>query len=123
MQPCPCCGFKVFSQNWRWGSYAICPVCWWEDDPDQLRNPNLRSGANSKCLYQYQQQVIVDLKIPLGVMEIDSDTLSQRFKNNHWNSFCWHSLEKSTIWHRHKKWRPLNDSDRTKEFSDVYWQT
>lgn len=31
---CPCCGYKVFSQ--APGSYDICPICFWEDDIEQL---------------------------------------------------------------------------------------
>jgi hypothetical protein len=43
LHPCPCCGFLVFDQPA--GSYDICPVCGWEDDPVQLHHP-LIGGAN-----------------------------------------------------------------------------
>jgi hypothetical protein len=41
--PCPCCGYLTFGEPP--GSYAICPICFWEDDPVQLRFPT-RGGAN-----------------------------------------------------------------------------
>ncbi|HEY4057855.1 MAG TPA: CPCC family cysteine-rich protein [Kofleriaceae bacterium] len=44
---CACCGFLTMSEP---GSYDICPVCWWEDDPTQNANAELRRGANAVCL-------------------------------------------------------------------------
>lgn len=41
--PCPCCGHLTFGEPP--GSYEICPVCYWEDDPVQLRWPGI-GGAN-----------------------------------------------------------------------------
>jgi len=35
MYPCPCCGYVVFDEPP--GSYAIRPICFWEDDLAQLR--------------------------------------------------------------------------------------
>lgn len=45
--PCPCCGNQVFSEC---GSYEICPVCHWEDDPIQLRDPDYAGGENAISL-------------------------------------------------------------------------
>jgi hypothetical protein len=45
--PCPCCGSKVLNAA---GAFEICPVCSWEDDPVQARDPNLEGGANSMSL-------------------------------------------------------------------------
>lgn len=36
------------------GSYDICPVCFWEDDPVQLRWPGLDGGANRPSLVDAQ---------------------------------------------------------------------
>ncbi len=52
--PCPCCGFLTLDQKPP-GSYAICPVCWWEDDGVQARDPDYAGGANKVSLRQAQE--------------------------------------------------------------------
>ena len=54
--PCPCCGFLTLEGEY--GSYAICPLCDWEDDPVQLANPTSEGGANKKSLVQAQQAAV-----------------------------------------------------------------
>ena len=49
--PCPVCGQHRFSQK---GSYEICPVCGWEDDPVQERDPDFSGGANRQSLQEYR---------------------------------------------------------------------
>ena len=44
---CPVCGKHYFDEI---GAYEICPVCGWEDDPLQRREPDLKGGANSMSL-------------------------------------------------------------------------
>jgi anaerobic ribonucleoside-triphosphate reductase len=44
---CPCCKTYEFSEE---GSYEICPVCNWEDDPIQAEDPNYAGGANTMSL-------------------------------------------------------------------------
>lgn len=44
-------GYKTFTEEPD-GSYIICPVCFWEDDPVQLENPDLAGGANRTSLRQ-----------------------------------------------------------------------
>jgi hypothetical protein len=51
---CPCCGYKTFD-NVLNGSYEICPVCFWEDDPLQFNNPEFEGGANRMSLRQAQR--------------------------------------------------------------------
>lgn len=51
--PCPCCGHLFFDHPP--GSYAICDVCFWEDDAVQLRWPDYRGGANRPSLIESQQ--------------------------------------------------------------------
>jgi hypothetical protein len=51
--PCPCCGYVVFDEPP--GSYAICPICFWEDDIVQLRFPAWAVGANRAALIDAQQ--------------------------------------------------------------------
>jgi hypothetical protein len=36
------------------GSYGICKVCFWEDDPVQLLDPWFRGGANTVSLAEAQ---------------------------------------------------------------------
>ncbi|HRH59738.1 MAG TPA: CPCC family cysteine-rich protein [Chitinophagaceae bacterium] len=55
--PCPCCGYKTFD-NKPDGSYDICPVCFWEDDPIQLDDPDYEGGANPMSLRQAQQNFL-----------------------------------------------------------------
>ena len=63
--PCPACGFLVFSEPP--GSYEICDVCGWEDDPVQLRHQLMGGGANKQSLAQSQA---VALHIaPVGVVQ------------------------------------------------------
>jgi len=54
--PCPSCGFLVFDEPV--GSYDICPLCGWEDDPVQLAQPGLHGGANGGSLKDYQDDAI-----------------------------------------------------------------
>jgi hypothetical protein len=52
--PCPCCGYKTFKHEPD-GSYDICGVCYWEDDPIQLKEPDYEGGANRVSLRQAQK--------------------------------------------------------------------
>ncbi|MBQ8425307.1 MAG: formate/nitrite transporter family protein [Clostridia bacterium] len=45
---CPCCGFYTFEHKNH--EYEICPVCYWEDDPVQLKDPTFKGGANHVSL-------------------------------------------------------------------------
>jgi hypothetical protein len=51
---CPCCGYKTFTQQPN-GTYDICQVCFWEDDPIQLKDPDYEGGANKVSLKQGQR--------------------------------------------------------------------
>ena len=50
--PCPCCGRRSLDEGP--GSYAVCPICFWEDDYDQLLWPTLAGGANETALITAQ---------------------------------------------------------------------
>ena len=54
---CPCCGFKTFDFQ-PYGSYSICPICFWEDDLIQLEDPTYEGGANRVSLIQAQKNFI-----------------------------------------------------------------
>lgn len=46
---CPCCKKYKFDEA---GKFEICPICNWEDDPSQRKNPTMPGGANKLSLYQ-----------------------------------------------------------------------
>lgn len=50
---CPCCGHLTFGPEL--GSYDICPVCFWEDDPVQLADPSYAGGANVPSLEEARE--------------------------------------------------------------------
>jgi hypothetical protein len=47
--PCPCCGYPTLSEEPP-GTFDICPICFWEDDRVQFRDPSYRGGANTVSL-------------------------------------------------------------------------
>lgn len=51
---CPCCGFFTLDREPP-GTYAICPVCYWEDDGLQFDNPMRRGGANKVSLEEARE--------------------------------------------------------------------
>ena len=65
--PCPCCGFLTLEGEY--GSYAICPICDWEDDPVQLANPTSAGGANSKSLAKAQAGALVNHPVSVQIAE------------------------------------------------------
>jgi rubredoxin len=52
--PCPCCGYYTLPKEPP-GTYDICQVCRWEDDPVQFKRPTLRGGANRPSLEEARQ--------------------------------------------------------------------
>lgn len=55
---CPCCGYQTFDTKDR-GSYDICPICYWEDDPIPMNDPDFISGANTVSLRQAQANFLL----------------------------------------------------------------
>lgn len=49
---CPVCGQTEFDSI---GSYDICDVCGWEDDPYQEEHPEDDVGANELSLIDYRK--------------------------------------------------------------------
>lgn len=51
--PCPCCGYITLAEEPP-GTFAIWPVCFWEDDSVQFEYPDRGGGANAISLRQAQ---------------------------------------------------------------------
>lgn len=49
--PCPCCGYLTLGEP-PTGTYDICAVCFWEDDPVQFHDLDFERGANRVSLNQ-----------------------------------------------------------------------
>lgn len=52
--PCPCCGFLTLCEQPP-GTFAVCPVCYWEDDDTQFNDPTFRGGANEESLIEARE--------------------------------------------------------------------
>lgn len=49
---CPVCNKTIFPHR---GSFDICDICGWEDDPVQEAEPDFGCGANEMCLNDYKE--------------------------------------------------------------------
>ena len=54
---CPCCGYKTLEEEPP-GTYEICNICYWEDDPVQFNDHDYEGGANEVSLRQAQKNFI-----------------------------------------------------------------
>ncbi len=76
---CPCCGYYTLDSKFA-GEYDICPVCFWEDDPFQAKDPNLEDFANTFSLNQsrenYKKFGAVDERLIKYVRPPKEDELS-----------------------------------------------
>lgn len=54
---CPCCGYKTLDEEPP-GTYDICAICFWEDDPIQFEDPDYEGGANGLSLKTAQKNVL-----------------------------------------------------------------
>ncbi len=54
---CPCCGYKTLCEVPP-RCYAICPVCYWEDDPVQFNDPDYAGGANKVSLNEARRNFL-----------------------------------------------------------------
>lgn len=105
---CPCCGYRTLDS--QPGSYDICPICSWEDDPIQLASPDYAGGANTLSLIDAQKNFLTigvsnekfldRVKKPSGSEERDSE---------------WHPFDPS----RDKKYEGKFTKDMT---SLYYWK-
>lgn len=51
---CPCCGYCTLDEQ-PTNTFAICPVCFWEDDGVQFYKPDYRGGANTMSLNEARE--------------------------------------------------------------------
>jgi hypothetical protein len=51
---CPCCGFHTLPRQ-PGGTFDLCPVCFWEDDPIQFEDHEYEGGANTVNLRTAQE--------------------------------------------------------------------
>jgi hypothetical protein len=51
--PCSCCGYLTMVRK-PGGTFDLCPVCFWEDDPIQIEDHDCEGGANIVSLRQAQ---------------------------------------------------------------------
>jgi len=51
---CPCCGYLTLEAEPP-GSFCVCEICWWEDDPVQFANQDYEGGANAPSLKQARE--------------------------------------------------------------------
>ena len=52
---CPVCEKYEFEEQ---DAYEICPVCDWEDDLLQRKNPDYSGGANKLSLNEYRKKYL-----------------------------------------------------------------
>jgi hypothetical protein len=55
---CPCCGYFTLDEEPP-ATFAICPVCWWEDEGAQFADPDYAGGANAPCLRCARREYLV----------------------------------------------------------------
>jgi hypothetical protein len=93
--PCPCCGFLTLEGEY--GSYAICPVCGWEDDGVQLANPASAGGANTRSLADAQARALA--KYPASIELADG-----RRRSPSWRPLSSAELEVANARRAAKNW-------------------
>lgn len=54
---CSCCGYFTLSDEVG-NTFQLCPVCYWEDDGVQLKDPAYEGGANRVSLNQAKRNFV-----------------------------------------------------------------
>lgn len=92
---CPCCGFKTFDGE-AIGTYEICELCNWEDDPIQNKDPDYEGGANGYSLREGQHFFLTE--------NIDTD-----------------AYEKDEGWHLLEPPSKIKGSEKVKMYESSSW--
>jgi len=121
LYPCPVCGYLVFNEPP--GSYAICPICFWEDDEVQLRYPLMAGGANHVSLYEAQHEFMKN-----GASEyrltghVRKATESDR-REPHWRPFD-PASDPHLLWNSeadHQRWKSAGPNACLYYWRNDYW--
>lgn len=107
--PCPACGFLTIGEE-CYGTYNICPICDWEDDPVQLANPACGGGANTQSLIEAQS--IIMPEYPPTEMTVTGITRDSSWRPLSASECKVAEMEKQTkLWMNKAVYEPAN----------VYW--
>lgn len=83
---CPCCGYKTLDEEPP-GTYEICAICFWEDDPIQFEDPDYEGGANCISLKTAQQNVLNFGASDLASLSSVRKPTANDEKDVHWKPF------------------------------------
>ncbi|MCC6999332.1 MAG: hypothetical protein IT370_32265 [Deltaproteobacteria bacterium] len=83
--PCPCCDYSTLPEPPP-GTFAICPICGWEDDNVQFDDPTSDGGANPISLNQARSSFLAtgkaDASSDVPTRNPTSDELLERASRN-----------------------------------------
>ncbi|QWG62484.1 CPCC family cysteine-rich protein [Bacillus mycoides] len=83
---CPCCGYRTIEEPQ--GTYEICNICYWEDDPVQFNDHDFEGGANEPSLRQAQRNFIVFGACEEYFVESVRKATSEDVKDASWREIC-----------------------------------
>jgi hypothetical protein len=110
--PCPCCGYRIF--RGAPGSFEICGICNWEDDPVQLLDPAYAGGANRMCLMEAQENFA-----KFGACDLSSCGGSRKPGPNECRAVDWRTARSDDLLHART---PASLSgDEAEHFSNWYY--
>jgi hypothetical protein len=117
--PCPCCGYLVFDQ--LPGSSDVCPICFWEDDVEQLAFPDLKNRSNIPSLREAQQNFTRIGAVETRFRECVCQPAEAYIRDVDWRPFD-PSVDPHLSWSKqedHERWKQVTD---TSEVCLYYWR-
>lgn len=82
---CPCCGYKTLTEEPP-GTYEICTICFWEDDPVQFKDPDSKGGANTASLREAQKNFMEFGASIIKVLKYVRKPKSRDEKDENWKA-------------------------------------